>query len=78
MVEARIPRLQSCGVSITKEFCMDVDKMNAEEDLFFMCSECPFEYENDDCLVKIFKKKFCPDYKNFGSMGDLWRIYENR
>lgn len=55
----------------TKAFCMDVDRMNAEEDLFFMCSECPFEYENDDCLVKIFKKKFCPDYQNFGSMGDL-------
>lgn len=55
----------------TKEFCMDVEKMNAENDLFFMCKQCPFEAENDDCLVKKFKSKFCPDYKDFGCMGDL-------
>lgn len=55
----------------TKEFCMDVDMMNTEHDLFFMCEQCPFEAENKDCLVKIFKKKFCPDYQNFGCMGDL-------
>ena len=55
----------------TKEFCMDVDRMNAEEDLFFMCKKCPFETVNKDCLVKKFKSQFCPDYKNFGSMGDL-------
>ena len=61
----------------TKALCMDVDRMNAEEDLFFMCKQCPFA-ENKDCLVKKFKGQFCPDYKNFGSMGDLWRIYENR
>ena len=54
-----------------KEFCMDVDRMNAENDLFFMCNKCPFEAENKDCLVKKFKSQFCPEYKNFGSMGDL-------
>lgn len=55
----------------TKEFCMDVDKMNKENDLFFMCKKCPFEQPNETCLAKKFKNEFAPDYKDFGAMGDL-------
>ena len=34
--------------------------------------DCPFEVkENGHCLVKEFKCKFYPEYKDFGSMGDL-------
>ena len=56
--------------AFTKEFCMDVEKTNAENDLYFMCEKCPFE-ENGNCLVKIFKNRYCPDYADFGCMGDL-------
>ena len=54
----------------TKEFCMDVDRMNKENDLFFMCDKCPFS-DGGLCLVKTFKHDFAPDYKDFGAMGDL-------
>lgn len=52
----------------TKEFCRD---KSVTDDLMFRCNECPFEVEDGICLVKTFKRKFCPDYKDFGSMGDL-------
>lgn len=54
----------------TKSFCRDKN-VNLFDDLVFRCKECPFEIENGECLVKIFKQKFYPDYKDFGSMGDL-------
>ena len=54
----------------TKEFRMDVDKMNKENDLFFMCEKCPFGIDDNICLMKTFKRKFAPDYKDFGAMGD--------
>lgn len=52
----------------TKAFCIDAE---VEDDLVFRCRECPFSTENGKCLAKIFRSKFCPDYKDFGSMGDL-------
>lgn len=52
----------------TKEFCRD---KSVTDDLVFRCGKCPFKVEDDICLVKAFKCKFCPDYKDFGSMGDL-------
>lgn len=52
----------------TKAFCIDV---SVTDDLVFRCSECPFEDQEGKCRVKVFKHKFAPDYKNFGSMGDL-------
>lgn len=53
----------------TKEFCRD---KSVKDDLVFRCEECPFEInDSGQCLVKIFKCKFCPEYKDFGSMGDL-------
>jgi len=52
----------------TKSFCID---RSVKDDLAFRCSECPFETKDRICLCKVFKHKFCPDYKEFGSMGDL-------
>ena len=40
---------------------------NDEHKLVFRCSECPFE-DQDKCKVKMFKCKFAPDYKDFGSI----------
>lgn len=51
-----------------KSFCIDV---KVTDDLEFRCNECPFSVEDGKCLVKVFKCKFAPDYKDFGSMGDL-------
>ena len=51
----------------TKEFCIDA----TADDLVFRCNECPFQKENGDCLCKLFKKQYAPDYKDFGSMGDI-------
>ena len=51
----------------TKAFCIDA---SVADDLVFRCSECPFENQ-DKCKVKMFKCKFAPDYKDFGSMEDL-------
>lgn len=53
----------------TKIWCIDT---RVHDDLEFMCKECPFEVkDNGHCLVKEFKCKFYPEYKDFGSMGDL-------
>ena len=51
-----------------KAFCIDVE---VTDDLEFRCFECPFQTESGQCQVKIFKCKYAPDYKEFGSMGDL-------
>ena len=51
----------------TKEFCIDA---TVKDDLVFRCKECGFETEDGKCLLKMFKIKFAPDYKDFGSMGD--------
>lgn len=51
----------------TKIFCVREN----EEDLVFECLSCPFKTEKGICLVKEFKSKFNPNYKEFGSMGDL-------
>jgi hypothetical protein len=52
----------------TKAFCIDAEAGN---DLVFRCPECLFKTIDGTCLVKAFKHKFDPDYKDFGSMGDL-------
>ena len=55
----------------TKTYCRYVNDYERFDDLKFRCSECPFLKENGDCLIKIFQIKYTPDYKDFGSMGDL-------
>ena len=52
----------------TKAFCIDA---TVTDDLAFRCGECPFATQDGKCLVKLFKNQFAPDYKEFGSMGDL-------
>ena len=41
------------------------------DDLVFRCKECGFELPDGTCLIKAFKCKFEPAYRNFGCMGDL-------
>jgi len=52
----------------TKGFCRD---RSVKDDLVFRCNECGFELPDKTCLIKAFKCKYEPDFKNFGSMGDL-------
>ena len=54
-----------------KTFCRYTDDYERFDDLMFRCNECPFREENGDCLIKKFKSKYAPDYRDFGSMGDL-------
>lgn len=54
----------------TKTYCRYQNDYERFDDLKFRCDECPFD-ENGDCLVKLFKNKYAPDYRDFGSMGDL-------
>lgn len=59
----------------TKIFCRYSNDYERFGDLKFRCEECPFQHDTDNvkgvCLVKDFKNKFSPDYRDFGSMGDL-------
>ena len=55
----------------TKTFCRYGNDYERFDDLRFRCDECPFYKDNGDCLVKSFKNKYAPDYRDFGSMGDL-------
>ena len=59
----------------TKTYCRYRNDYTRFNDLKFRCSECPFqgdtETEKGVCLVKKFKHKYAPDYRDFGSMGDL-------
>lgn len=52
----------------TKTFCIDAE---VKDDLVFRCKGCPFKMADGKCNVKQFKSKFWPEYKDFGSMGDL-------
>ena len=53
-----------------KNWCMNCKETEATNDLVFRCDECLFS-KDKECLVKIFRTKYCPEYKNFGCMGDL-------
>ena len=52
----------------TKTFCRD---KSVKDDLVFRCKQCEFEMPDGKCLVKVMARKLCPDYKDFGAMGDL-------
>lgn len=52
----------------TKTYCRD---KSVKEDLVFRCNQCEFEMSDGKCLVKVMARKLCPDYREFGSMGDL-------
>jgi len=55
----------------TKTFCRYINDYERFEDLKFRCEECPFQSDDGICLCKEFKNKYAPDYRDFGSMGDL-------
>lgn len=52
----------------TKLYCKD---NTVVDDLVFRCSECEFEAQDKRCLVKVMAHKLAPNYREFGSMGDL-------
>jgi len=52
----------------TKIYCRD---KSVTDDLVFRCKECEFEMPDGKCLAKCMAHKLCPDYREFGSMGDL-------
>lgn len=52
----------------TKLYCRD---KSITDDLAFRCEQCEFEMPDGRCLVKAMASKLCPDYKDFGAMGDL-------
>ncbi len=55
----------------TKIFCRYKNDYERFNDLKFRCDECPFCESNGDCICKKFKNKYAPEYREFGSMGDL-------
>jgi hypothetical protein len=55
----------------TKTFCRYRNDYERFDDLKFRCEECPFSKPNGDCICKELKNKYAPDYRDFGSMGDL-------
>lgn len=52
----------------TKTYCRDD---SVKDDLVFRCNQCDFQLPDGICLVKTMARKLCPDYREFGSMGDL-------
>jgi hypothetical protein len=52
----------------TKLYCRD---KSITDDLAFRCEQCEFEMPDGRCLVKVMARKLCPNYKDFGAMGDL-------
>lgn len=55
----------------TKTYCRYVNDYERFDDLKSRCEECPFRKANGDCLCRIFKNQYAPNYKDFGCMGDL-------
>lgn len=55
----------------TKTYCRYSNDYERFDDLKFRCGECPFSKPDGHCICKEFKNKYAPDYRDFGSMGDL-------
>jgi len=55
----------------TKTYCRYQKDYERFDDLKFRCDECPFIKPDGSCICKEFKDKYAPDYRDFGSMGDL-------
>lgn len=52
----------------TKTYCRD---KSVKDDLVFRCNQCDFQLPDETCLVKTMARKLYPNYRDFGSMGDL-------
>ena len=59
-------------VQFTKNWCMNCEETDKQEDLIFRCSECEFQTNDGKCLVKTFANGHEHGYlmKDFGSMGE--------
>ena len=57
--------------TFTKNWCMNCEETNKQNDLVSRCKECEFETEKGECLIKMFANKHKHNYplKDFGSMG---------
>lgn len=55
----------------TKNWCINCEESEKQNELVFRCEECIFERYDDKCQLKVFKNKHLPDFKDFGAMGDL-------
>lgn len=55
----------------TKNWCMNCEEVEKQNDLVFRCEECEFSQKDGKCLVKVFAQEHKHDYplNNFGSMG---------
>lgn len=54
----------------TKNWCMNCQETNQHKEPIFRCSECEFQCENGECLIKVFADKHQHNYpmNNFESM----------
>lgn len=58
-----------CLAEFTHNWCMNCEETLKQNDLIFRCKECLFITENDNCLIKKFKNKHYPAYKDFRMHG---------
>lgn len=57
--------------TFTKNWCMNCEETENQDDLIFRCNECEFEMPEGKCMIKVFVNHHKSDYplKDFGSMG---------
>lgn len=55
----------------TKNWCMNCEEVEKQNDLVFRCEECEFSQKDGKCLIKVFAQEHKHDYQlsNFGCMG---------
>ena len=55
----------------TKNWFMNCEEVEKQNDLVFRCEECEFSQKDGKCLVKVFAQEHKHNYtlSNFGSMG---------
>ena len=56
----------------TKNWCMNCEVVEKQNDLIFRCEECEFKTVEGLCLVKMFANRHKHNYplSKFGSMGE--------
>lgn len=66
----RITEAVRCLDIFMKNWCIDQEETEKQNDLIFNCSKCEFYRENAKCMVKEFANRHEHSYpmKDFGSM----------
>ena len=58
----------------TKNWCMNCEEIEKQNDLIFRCNECQFAEKDGYCLIKKFADEHKNEHEypmsNFGSMGE--------